>query len=53
MELDTELKMRHNDPWSPLLRQRSNVRRNDLIDLMLDAVEDDKKEIDEVVNWKT
>ena len=42
--------MRHNDPWSPLLRQRSNVRRNDLIDLMLDAVEDDKKEI-EVRVW--
>ena len=30
----------------------SKIRRNDLIDLMLDAVVDDNKEIDEVLNWK-
>ena len=41
--------MHHHDPWQPPHRQRNKIRRNDLIDLMLDAVEDDKKEIDEVI----
>ena len=30
-------------------RQRSKIRRNDLIDLMLDAVEDGKKGMDEII----
>ena len=52
LEVGYELELKHNDPWSPLHRQRNKIRRNDLIDLMLDAVEDEKKEIDEVINWK-
>ena len=46
------LKLKQKYPWSPLHRQRNKIRRNDLIDLMLDAVEDEKKEIDEVINWR-